>query len=86
MNIARRKNTNTFEEICHTYFNELQLWKNEEYNEDIVVALVNTIRPKKPKTVEVVDISNVLHFFIENPPSTKRNATIFTKSDFLFRF
>ena len=43
MNIARRKNTNTFEEICHTYFNELQLWKNEEYNEDIVVALVNTI-------------------------------------------
>ena len=76
MNIARRKNTNTFEEICHTYFNELQLWKNEEYNEDIVVALVNTIRPKKPKTVEVVDISNVLHFFIENP-QIKENFVVF---------
>jgi len=79
MNIARRKNTNTFEEICHTYFNELQLWKNEEYNEDIVVALVNTIRPKKPKAVEVVDISNVLHFFIENP-QIKENFVVFLKS------
>ena len=79
MNIARRKNTNTFEEICHTYFNELQLWKNEEYNEDIVVALVNTIRPKKPKTVEVVDISNVLHFFIENP-QIKENFVVFLQS------
>jgi len=79
MNIARRKNTNTFEEICHTYFNELQLWKNEEYNEDIVVALVNTIRPKKPKAVEVVDISNVLHFFIENP-QIKENFVVFFKS------
>lgn len=79
MNIARRKNTNTFEEICHTYFNELQLWKNEEYNEDIVVALVNTIRPKKPKTFEVVDISNVLHFFIENP-QIKENFVVFLQS------
>ena len=79
MNIARRKNTNTFEETCHTYFNELQLWKNEEYNEDIVVALVNTIRPKKPKTVEVVDISNVLHFFIENP-QIKENFVVFLQS------
>lgn len=76
MNIARRKNTNSFEEICKTYFNELQLWKDEDDKEDIVVALVNTIRPKKPKTVDVVDISNMLYFFVENP-TIKNNFTVF---------
>jgi len=79
MSIVIKNNKNTFEEICTTYFNELQLWENEEYNEDIVVALVNTIRPKKPKAVEVVDISNVLHFFIENP-QIKENFVVFLKS------
>lgn len=66
MNIARRKNTTSFEEICKTYFNDLQLWKDEDDKLDILVALVNTIRPKNPKSVAVVDISNVLFFFVEN--------------------
>jgi len=79
MNIISKKNNSTFEEIGYTYFNELQLWKNVEYNEDIVVAFVNTIRPKKPKTVEVVDLSNVLHFFMENP-EIKDNFVVFLNS------
>ncbi len=71
MNIVSRKNTNTFEEICATYFNEFQLWKNEEHCEDIVVALVNTIRPKKLNKLEVVDISKELHYLIDNPEITE---------------
>ena len=75
MNIARRKNTNSFEEICITYFNELHLWKDEEDSEDIIVALVKTIRPKKPKSIEVLDISNILYFLVENPTITNNFKT-----------
>ncbi len=76
MNIVRKKNSNTFEEICYTYFDENQLWKNQRYNEDIVVALINTIRPKKLKGVGVVDISKILLYFTENP-EIKSNFVLF---------
>ncbi len=66
MSIVRKNSKNTFEEICITYFNDLQTWKEEEDAIDILVALVNTIRPKKPKEIELVSISNVLQYFTQN--------------------
>ena len=66
MSIVRKNSRKTFEEICTTYFNDLQIWKNEEEAIDILVSLINTIRPKKPKEIESISISNVLHYFIEN--------------------
>ena len=42
----------TADVIIRKYFNELQLWKNEENDIDILVQLVNAIRPKNPKKLE----------------------------------
>jgi site-specific recombinase len=67
MNIFKKANLETFEEISKRNFNDLQLWREDEDAIDILVALVNTIRPKRPKEVKLVSIKNVLFFFIENP-------------------
>lgn len=67
MNIFKKQNSDSFEEICKRNFNDLQLWREAEDTIDILVALVNTIRPKKPKEVKSVSIKNMLFFFIQNP-------------------
>jgi site-specific recombinase len=67
MSIIRKNSKNTFEEICTTYFSDLQIWKEQEDAIDILVSLIKTIRPKKPKEIESVSIIKVLHYFIQNP-------------------
>ena len=67
MNIFKKTSLESFDEICKRNFNDLQLWRENEDAIDILVALVNTIRPKKPKEVKLVSIKKVLYFFIENP-------------------
>lgn len=74
MNVVKKNSKKSFEEICITYFNELQLWKQQEDSIDILVALINTVRPSKPKEVKTISIQNILHFFLENP--TEKNSFI----------
>jgi hypothetical protein len=52
MNLFISKNHITPDEILKKYFNELQLWRNEENEIDILVQLVNAIRPRNPKKPE----------------------------------
>ncbi|WP_238989424.1 site-specific recombinase [Flavobacterium sp. LMO8] len=52
--------------IIRKYFNELQLWKNEENDIDILVQLVNAIRPKNPKKHESFSLFNTIEFFSNN--------------------
>lgn len=67
MRRVRKNSKKTFEEICTMYFNELQIWKNDEDAIDILVSLINTIRPKKPKEIDAVSITKILYYFIQNP-------------------
>ena len=50
--MLRKKVNTTADVIIRKYFNELQLWKNEENDIDILVQLVNAIRPKNPKNLK----------------------------------
>ena len=52
MNLFISKNQIPPDEILKKYFNELQLWRNEENEIDILVQLVNAIRPRNPKKPE----------------------------------
>ena len=49
MNLFISKDQLLPNEILKKYFNELQLWRNEENEIDILVQLVNAIRPRNPK-------------------------------------
>lgn len=82
MNIFKKANLESFEEICKRNFNDFQLWREDEDAIDILVALVNTIRPKKPKEVKSVSIKHILHFFIEHPSEKEHFITyLFTLLD-----
>ncbi|HLO74510.1 MAG TPA: hypothetical protein VK164_11280 [Flavobacterium sp.] len=70
MSIVKKRSTDTFEGICKMYFNDFQLWKEEDAI-DVLVSLVNTIRPHKPKENDEVSIANILHFLIQNPTEKK---------------
>lgn len=48
------------------YFDESQLWTQANDEIELLVQLVSTIRPKKPKTVAVVDIQELLDFLKKN--------------------
>ena len=67
MSLVRKNSKKSFEEICATYFNDLQLWKHEEDAIDILVSLINTIRPANPKEIKSLSIENIFHYFIQNP-------------------
>ncbi len=66
MNLFITKNYNTPDEILKKYFNELQLWRNEENEIDILVQLVNAIRPRNPKKVEQISLFPIIEFFTSN--------------------
>lgn len=74
MSIVKKRSTDTFEGICKMYFNDFQLWKEEDAI-DVLVLLVNTIRPHKPKENDEVSIANILHFLIQNPTEKKHLIT-----------
>lgn len=64
--MLRRKNSVTPSTIIRKYFNELQLWKNEENDIDILVQLVNGIRPNHPKKITRLTILPLIEFFTNN--------------------
>ena len=64
--MLRKKVNTTSDAIIRKYFNELQLWKNEENDIDILVQLVNAIRPKNPKKLEKFSVFPIIEFFSNN--------------------
>lgn len=58
--MLRRKTNTTPDVIIKKYFNGLQLWKDEENDIDILVQLVNAIRPKSPKKILKLDRKSVV--------------------------
>ncbi|OXA74446.1 recombinase [Flavobacterium aquidurense] len=48
-------------------FNNEQLWKSKIENIELLVELVNLIRPKKPKKIAEVDLSQLIDLLQENP-------------------
>jgi len=66
MNLFITKNHNTPDEILKKYFNELQLWRNEENEIDILVQLVNAIRPRNPKKIQQITLFPIIEFFTNN--------------------
>ena len=47
-------------------FNNDQLWKSKIENIELLVELVNLIRPKKPKKITEVDLSQLIYLLQEN--------------------
>ena len=64
--MLRKKVNTTADVIIRKYFNELQLWKNEENDIDILVQLVNAIRPKNPKKLEKFSVFPIIEYFSNN--------------------
>ena len=64
--MLRKKVNTTADVIIRKYFNELQLWKNEENDIDILVQMVNAIRPKNPKKLEKFTVFPIIEFFSNN--------------------
>ena len=74
--MLRKKVNTTADVIIRKYFNELQLWKNEENDIDILVQLVNAIRPKSPKKLEKFSIFPIIEFFT-NHPTERENFVVY---------
>ncbi|MEL1247072.1 recombinase [Flavobacterium helocola] len=77
--MLRRKTNTTPDAIIKKYFNELQLWKNEENDIDILVQLVNAIRPKSPKKLEKFSIFPIIEFFT-NHQTERENFVAYLKT------
>ena len=76
--MLQRKTNTTPDVIIKKYFNELQLWKDEENDIDILVQLVNVIRPKSPKKILKFSISPLIDFFL-NHPEERENFMMYLK-------
>ncbi|MFH6987858.1 site-specific recombinase [Flavobacterium collinsii] len=68
----RRKSKMTLEDYFEKNFNNEQLWKSKHKNVELLVQLVNLIRPKDPKTITLVDLSELINLLQEN--SNYRNG------------
>ncbi|GIQ60572.1 recombinase [Flavobacterium collinsii] len=68
----RRKSKMTLEDYFEKNFNNEQLWKSKQENVELLVQLVNLIRPKDPKTITLVDLSELINLLQEN--SNYRNG------------
>lgn len=79
MSTIKQHTKHTFEQICTTYFGPSQTWKLEEDAIDILVALINTIRPKKPKEIEELSIEDTIQFLKENV-IVRRNFTLYLQT------
>lgn len=63
----RRKPKMTLKYFFEKNFNNEQLWKSKIENIELLVELVNLIRPKKPKKIAEVDLSQLIDLLQENP-------------------
>ena len=62
----RRKPKMTLKYFFEKNFNNDQLWKSKIENIELLVELVNLIRPKNPKTDALVDLSELINLLQEN--------------------
>jgi site-specific recombinase len=62
----RRKPKMTLKYYFEKNFNNEQLWEFNSENVELLVELVNLVRPKNPKTVTVVDLSELINLLQEN--------------------
>lgn len=62
----RRKPKMTLKYFFEKNFNNDQLWKSKIENIELLVELVNLIRPKKPKKITEVDLSQLIYLLQEN--------------------
>ena len=63
----RRKPKMTLKRYFEENFNDKQLWKFKTEDVELMVELVNLVRPKNPKTIPVVDLSEIIGLLQENP-------------------
>ncbi|MEZ0007847.1 site-specific recombinase [Flavobacterium sp. 28YEA47A] len=66
MKIRKSKPKISIASFLKHYFDESQLWTLANDEIELLVQLVSIIRPKKPKTVQVVDIQELLEFLQKN--------------------
>lgn len=66
MKIIKSKPKISIASFMKHYFDESQLWTKANDEIELLVQLVSIIRPKKPKTVLVVDIQELLEFLQQN--------------------
>ena len=76
--MLKRKTVLKPETIIRKYFNEFQLWNQEENEIDILVQLVNAIRPKNPKKLDGFSLFPLIEFFTNNP-TEKENFVTYLK-------
>ncbi|WP_316635926.1 recombinase [uncultured Flavobacterium sp.] len=63
----RRKPKKTLKYYFEKNFNDKQLWRSNRENVELLVELVNLVRPKNPKKITVVDLSELIGLLQENP-------------------
>ncbi|MBF4487673.1 recombinase [Flavobacterium sp. CSZ] len=63
----RRKTKMALKSFFEKNFNNEQVWKSKKENIEVLVELVNLIRPKNPKTITEVDLSQLIYLLQENP-------------------
>ena len=74
-----RKNNSTPDIIIRKFFNELELWKHQENDIDILVQLVNSIRPKNPKKLEKFRVFPLIEFFA-NHQVERENFVVYLRT------
>ncbi|PKP16398.1 MAG: recombinase, partial [Bacteroidetes bacterium HGW-Bacteroidetes-23] len=74
-----KKKKKTLIEILKFYFDENRRWKETEDNYDVLVEIVSSIRPKKPKTVVEVDLFDLITFLTENKSIASELSTYLTE-------
>lgn len=66
MKFRKTKQRITLAGFFKTNFDENNLWEFKAQETDLLAQLVNIIRPRKPKTVQSVDLGELLHELKEN--------------------
>lgn len=74
-----RKKKKPLLEIIKFYFDENRRWKETEDNYDVLVEIVSSIRPKKPKSVVEVDLFDLITFLTENKSIANELSTYLTE-------
>ncbi|RAR49853.1 recombinase [Flavobacterium lacus] len=73
-----KKEKKTLAEIVKFYFDENRRWKETDDNHDVLVEIVSSIRPKKPKTIVEIDLTDLITILAENKSIANEFSTYLT--------
>jgi|GEM_PF-5754663 len=73
-----KKEKKTLAEIVKFYFDENRRWKETDDNHDVLVEIVSSIRPKKPKTIVEIDLTDLITTLAENKSIANEFSTYLT--------